>query len=71
MNAVVCYIHANPVRAGLCKKFDGWEYSSFRDFVGRSNQIAAAERSEVINRFDDLDNFIFAHQLFLKNPEGI
>ena len=28
------YIHLNPVKAGLVRSAEDWEYSSYRDFVG-------------------------------------
>ena len=28
------YIHQNPVKAGLVKRMEEWEMSSFRDFAG-------------------------------------
>lgn len=28
------YIHQNPFKAGLVKKMEDWEYSSFRDYIG-------------------------------------
>lgn len=28
------YIHQNPLKAGLVKKMEDWEYSSFNDFAG-------------------------------------
>lgn len=34
LNACFHYIHQNPLRAGLVKKMEDWEYSSFRDYAG-------------------------------------
>jgi len=31
------YIHQNPYLAGLVKKMEDWEYSSFKDFIGLRN----------------------------------
>lgn len=31
------YIHQNPVYAGLVKKAEEWEFSSFQDYIGRRN----------------------------------
>ena len=31
------YIHQNPMRAGLVKRMEDWEFSSFRDHVGLRN----------------------------------
>ncbi len=34
------YIHRNPAKAGLVKKMEDWEFSSFLDFAGlRNNQL--------------------------------
>jgi REP element-mobilizing transposase RayT len=33
----VNYIHQNPVVAGLVKKIEDWEFSSFRDYIGIRN----------------------------------
>jgi putative transposase len=31
------YIHQNPVKAGLCKRIEDWEFSSFQDYIGLRN----------------------------------
>jgi len=31
------YIHQNPMKAGLVKKMEDWNYSSFRDYTGLRN----------------------------------
>ena len=31
------YIHQNPLRAGLVKQLEDWEYSSFKDYAGLRN----------------------------------
>ena len=31
------YIHQNPVKAGLVKRMEDWEFSSFRDYIGLRN----------------------------------
>jgi REP element-mobilizing transposase RayT len=32
------YIHQNPVKAGLVKRFEDWEWSSFKDYSGLRNE---------------------------------
>jgi len=32
---VVTYVHQNPVRAGLVKRLEDWEFSSYSDYLGR------------------------------------
>ena len=34
MLTLTAYIHQNPVRAGLVKKLEDWEYSSYREYLG-------------------------------------
>ncbi|RPI05006.1 MAG: hypothetical protein EHM64_08075 [Ignavibacteriae bacterium] len=34
---ITTYIHQNPVRAGLVKKLEDWEYSSYREYIGLKN----------------------------------
>lgn len=31
------YIHQNPMKAGLVKRMEDWEYSSFKDYCGQRN----------------------------------
>ena len=31
------YIHQNPIKAGLVKKMEEWDYSSFKDYAGLRN----------------------------------
>ncbi|MCH8319228.1 MAG: transposase [Bacteroidetes bacterium] len=31
------YIHQNPMEAGLVKKMEDWEFSSFKDYIGSRN----------------------------------
>jgi REP element-mobilizing transposase RayT len=33
------YIHQNPLKAGLVKKIEDWEFSSFPDFIGKRNGV--------------------------------
>lgn len=31
------YIHQNPVKAGLCKRLEDWQFSSYLDYLGKRN----------------------------------
>ena len=33
---VLCYIHQNPIKAGICKDLDQYVYSSYREYKGES-----------------------------------
>ena len=43
------YIHQNPMKAGLVKLMEDWEFSSFRDYVGLRN--GRLINRDVTNRF--------------------
>ncbi len=36
---VMRYIHQNPIKAGLCKKVDGYKYSSFQEYKYEANMV--------------------------------
>jgi REP element-mobilizing transposase RayT len=38
------YIHQNPMTAGLCKKMEDWEFSSFLDYCGLRNGLLVNKR---------------------------
>lgn len=51
------YIHQNPMKAGLVKRMEDWEMSSFRDFAGLRNESLcnkklACELLEVPESYD-------------------
>ena len=52
------YIHQNPVRAGLVRNMEDWEFSSFRDYAGLRNGKLCNQKlaSELFNL--DLINFV-------------
>lgn len=59
---IVHYIHYNPVEARLCKKPEDWKYSSYRELI--QQQPTMIRRAEVLDWFEDKENFIYCH----KNP---
>lgn len=47
------YIHQNPMRAGLVKKMEDWEFSSFKDYLGlRAGKLC---NQSLAGRLLDLD----------------
>lgn len=57
---LICYIHANPIAAGLCDSFEQWKYSSYNALVG--SQPTALSRDSVIEWFGGRENFIEIHR---------
>lgn len=56
----ILYIHANPVHHGFAEKLSEWKYSSYHSLI--SNMPTLLIRNQVINLFDDIDNFVFCHK---------
>jgi len=51
------YIHQNPIKAKLVKKFEEWEFSSFLDFMGiRNGELVNKELAYQLINFDK-ENF--------------
>lgn len=45
------YIHQNPMLAGLVKKMENWEFSSFNDYTGKREGVLCNKQlaTEIIN----------------------
>ena len=56
---LICYVHQNPVKIGFASNLAGWKYSSFNAII--SQQPTLILREEVIELFNDLENFRFCH----------
>lgn len=56
---LVHYIHYNPVEAGCCENPKSWKHSSYP--ILTTNQATFLKRSELIDWFGDLDNFVNYH----------
>ena len=58
---LIAYIHLNPVRHGFRKDFENYPFSSYHVLL--SDIATILERDQVIEMFDDLDNFKYWHDL--------
>lgn len=59
LKKVILYIHLNPVEHGFVTKVNEWPYSSYSSII--SNIDSFINKREVINLFEDLDNFEKTH----------
>jgi putative transposase len=66
LNELVCYIHANPVKAGLCANYEEWEFSSFREFVDKPVHLSQECRGQTLGWFDGIENFKETHLQHLR-----
>jgi putative transposase len=60
---LICYVHQNPVAAGLTDHPSAWIYSSYNAIIGTRKTLI--EREETIRLFDDIDNFIYCNSSVL------
>jgi putative transposase len=60
LQKLVHYIHMNPVEAELCNSPGEWEYSSYATILKSSEEFLKTK--EVLEWFDDKDNFIHIHR---------
>ena len=57
---VVIYIHANPVKHGLCTDYTKYKWSSWQALV--NDRASLLCRHELLEWFGGLENFIIVHQ---------
>ena len=55
---VLRYIHQNPIKAGICKKLQDYEYSSYNEFFGRPYLVNYGFVFDIIDKeqFIDFNN---------------
>jgi REP element-mobilizing transposase RayT len=56
---LIRYIHLNPVEANLCEKPENWSFSSYKSIIYSNDTFLQSK--EVIQWFDDLENFVHLH----------
>ena len=64
---LVQYIHRNPLEANLCNELHLWNYSSYGSLL--SNKETLLMRNQVLEWFNDVQNFEYVHKLSLTNFE--
>ena len=52
------YIHQNPVAGGLCEKVDDYEWSSWREYIGKTVRILDFDKSKYTVTDQDISEFI-------------
>ena len=61
LRKLIHYIHYNPVEAKLCSKPENWTFSSYKAII--SERKTHIKKKEVIELFDDRENFIYCHSV--------
>ena len=64
---LICYVHANPIAAGLCIRFGDWKFSSYNALVG--NSPTGLNRGAVLEWFGGRENFVHVHKEFLREGD--
>ncbi|MCD4818219.1 MAG: hypothetical protein K8S23_05975 [Candidatus Cloacimonetes bacterium] len=61
-NHLCQYVHCNPVRAGLVKNPENWEFSNYRDWIGQ-------RKGKLIDR-EFIDEWIIDINDYVENIES-
>lgn len=59
LKRLIIYVHKNPVNHSLTDKPNEWKFSSYNTINSKNTSFLI--RSEVIELFDDLENFNYCH----------
>ncbi|MEQ8881383.1 MAG: transposase [Cyclobacteriaceae bacterium] len=62
---LIYYIHANPVKSGLTKSLEDWQYSSYNEILCNKSKLVQSQ--EVLDWFGGEKGFIDFHQRNLTN----
>jgi len=65
---IIAYIHLNPKKHGFTNDFKQYQHSSYRSIL--SLEETKIKRAEVIEIFDDIENFNYWHSLKEIKLEG-
>ena len=60
LKQAIVYIHLNPIHHEFVENVEDWKYSSYNAFF--SSKSTSLNKNEVINLFDDLQNFRDYHK---------
>lgn len=60
LRQVILYINTNPLKHNLVEKPKDYKWSSYNSHI--SNAKTKLKRKEVIELFDDVDNFVLCHK---------
>ena len=69
LKELACYINTNAQKHNLVKDFRDWKWSSYNNLI--SNKNSKLLKEELINYFNDKENFIFCNLEFLKKNDSI
>lgn len=68
---VILYIHTNPQNHKITNYYKAYEFSSFRFYANDTlKSIVPINKSYILQQFDDINNFIFAHNDYLSLPDN-
>ncbi len=71
---LIIYIHRNPENYKVTKDFRNYSFSSFKNYNSSDNTLISDGKNYILNVFDSIENFNFAHKsdlLGFKNLIGL
>jgi putative transposase len=61
LTSVITYIHLNPSHHNICEDYENYKWSSYKAII--SNLPSRIKRNDVLNWFDNKNNFIYYHKI--------
>jgi putative transposase len=61
LRTLICYVHQNPVKAGLARSLKHWRFSSYPSFL--DTILTDVAREETLELFGGIENFHEYHKL--------
>ncbi len=71
LKKLILYIHKNPENHNVVKSFENYEFSSYKNYLNDSNNIIATNKLYILNLFNDLENFKYAHNSDLSGFQNL
>ncbi len=68
---LILYVHKNPENHNIVKNFVDYEFTSFRSYFINEKSLISITKPYVLNLFNDLSNFKYAHNTDLQGFENL
>ncbi|GAB1856974.1 hypothetical protein MHTCC0001_18100 [Flavobacteriaceae bacterium MHTCC 0001] len=68
---LVLYVHKNPEIHGVVENYVDYEFSSYSSYLAEFHSKLSPQRNYILNLFEDIENFKFAHQSDLQGFKNL
>ncbi len=68
---LILYVHKNPENHNMVKSFLDYKFTSFKNYFNNEKSLISINKPYVLNLFNDLSNFEYAHNIDLQGFENL